>query len=178
MFKNKKFILALSIPVVTFAIIFMILSSGKKEDPAVEQVTPTANTDSTVIGVTTTEVATTEPFIDYVVQEGDTLYSISRQYANSCPAPVVVKTIAKVNNLTDASTIDIGMSLKIPAEYFDSGEIYTIQKGDTLYRIAKDSLSETDVSAYVNKIMADNFLESSEVMAGEELFITAAAFPE
>ncbi|WP_163195676.1 LysM peptidoglycan-binding domain-containing protein [Clostridium thermarum] len=178
MLKNKKLILALTIPVVTFVIIYGVLSLVKKDDQAVEQVTPGINTESTSIGVTSTEVDTPEPFIDHVVQEGDTLYSITRQYISNCPLPVAVKTIAKLNNLSDVSVIDIGMTLRIPIDYLHSGEIYTIQKGDTLYSIAKNTLSETNISTYVDKIMADNFLDSSELMVGDELFITTAAFPE
>ena len=64
----------------------------------------------------------------YIVQKGDTLYGISRQFG------IPVETIKRENNLTN-NTISVGQELKIPTSIVTS--IYTVEKGDTLYQIAK-----------------------------------------
>lgn len=63
----------------------------------------------------------------YIVQRGDTLYGISKQF------DVPVETIKRVNNLT-SNNISVNQELKIPTS--QNTIIYTVKKGDTLYKIA------------------------------------------
>lgn len=63
----------------------------------------------------------------YIVQKGDTLYGISKQFG------VSLLELMEVNGLID-SNLTIGMSLIIPQE---ESEEYIVQKGDTLYSISK-----------------------------------------
>jgi LysM repeat protein len=60
----------------------------------------------------------------YVVQQGDTLYSIARRHG------VTVSAIEASNDLPASGYIYPGMALTIP------GRTYTVQQGDTLYSIA------------------------------------------
>ena len=106
--------------------------------------------------------------VTYIVQKGDTLYSI----ANSNNT-----TIDELVNLNDLVTNNIypGQILKIPAsineesnnidmnESFDN--VYTVQKGDTLYSIAlKYNTTPYDI---INK----NNLSSNILTIGEQLII-------
>ena len=68
--------------------------------------------------------------INYTVKKGDSLYKIASKYNTS------VSAIQKLNNLNSIS-LDIGMVLKIPINNSNSGTTYTVQKGDSLYSIAK-----------------------------------------
>lgn len=63
----------------------------------------------------------------YIVQRGDTLYGISKQFG------VPVATIKKVNNLND-NNIRVNQELKIPIP--QETTIYIVKAGDTLYKIA------------------------------------------
>ena len=79
----------------------------------------------------------------HIIEKGDTLYSISKKYNTP------VDSILKKNNLSDPSKIKIGQKLIIPAASSakndkktntktNSEELtHVIQKGDTLYALAK-----------------------------------------
>lgn len=79
----------------------------------------------------------------HIIEKGDTIYSISKKYNTP------VDSILKKNNLSDPSKIKIGQKLIIPAASSakndkktntktNSEELtHVIQKGDTLYALAK-----------------------------------------
>jgi len=115
----------------------------------------------------------------YTVRRGDTLYSIARRYGTT------VQAIAQANNLYNPSLIHVGQVLYIP-----SGEVpppsppspppsptpppseevyYTVQRGDTLYRIARRF--GTTVSAIV---AANNLRNPSLIYPGQVLLIPGA----
>ena len=77
---------------------------------------------------------------EYIVKSGDTLYSIAREYG------VSIDDIKKINNLINNSLI-IGQRLIIPTPTIISNDInYTVQKGDTLYKIANQyNVSQQDI---------------------------------
>lgn len=177
MFKNKKSLLTIVTPILSIIIIFTVITVTNKLKPENEQSIPAAGNDSTAIGVLASEDENNAPLIFYNVKKGDTLYSISRQYAAGCPEDIAVKTLAKQNKLSNTAKLSEEMTLEIPSEYFASGEIYTTQKGDTLFSIAKSYFGDTNVKSYVEKIKADNFLSSSGIRVGQQLFLTTEELP-
>ena len=77
-----------------------------------------------------------ELYSNYIVKQGDTLYSISNKYGIS------VDKIKEINNLKD-NILSIGSILKIPTEQIDiiSNDdyiTYIVKKGDTLYKRSND----------------------------------------
>ena len=84
-------------------------------------------------GISTPNLETT-----YIVQKGDTLYSIALKYDTS------VNAIINKNNLTD-TTLSVGDVLIIPGDVESTGEddditltnTYVVQKGDSLYSISR-----------------------------------------
>lgn len=77
-------------------------------------------------------------YTEYVVQPGDTLYSIARRYG------VTVDAIARLNGILNPWFVRAGQTLLIPQAGTSgtprpgggSGTWYTVQAGDTLYSIA------------------------------------------
>jgi LysM repeat protein len=67
----------------------------------------------------------------YVVQRGDTLYSIARRYGAS------VWQLAAYNNICNMNLIYVGQVLIIPGTGPAPGEHYVVKRGDTLYSIAR-----------------------------------------
>jgi len=67
----------------------------------------------------------------YIVKSGDTLYSIARNYG------ITVNALKTANNL-ESNNLTIGMRLIIPTDVVtpDSSNIYIVQPGDSLYKIA------------------------------------------
>jgi len=89
-----------------------------------------------------------EQYTIYIVQKGDTLYSIAKQYNTT------VELLLKLNNLSDASKIVVGYKLKVPTS---SGMTisYTVQKGDTLFSIARSFAVSVDTLRTLNKLTGD-----------------------
>lgn len=93
----------------------------------------------------------------YIVQKGDTLYSISRR------VNIPVEEIKRMNNLT-SNTLSIGQKLYFVEEPIKDN-VYIVQKGDTLYKIAKE------LETTVDKLKEINNLTSNTLSVGQELII-------
>lgn len=100
----------------------------------------------------------------YTVKKGDSLYQIAKKYNTS------VNKIKELNNLK-SNNLTIGQIIKIPNEAKGNENIptnqitYTVQKGDTLYQIAK-----TYNTTY-NIIKELNNLSSNDLYIGQKLKI-------
>ena len=96
----------------------------------------------------------------YVVQSGDTLYSISRMYG------VSVDDIKNANNL-NSNILTIGQVLTMPDGSSSStiSNLYVVQKGDSLWSIA----NKFGVS--INQIRMINNLTSDILSIGQTLII-------
>lgn len=92
----------------------------------------------------------------YVVQMGDTLYGISKQFG------VTVEEIKLENDLIN-NTLTVGQILRIPT--LETTALYIVKKGDTLYGIA----SKYGIS--VNELISLNNLNSTVLSIGQQLRI-------
>jgi len=92
----------------------------------------------------------------YIVQNGDTLYGISKQYGIS------VEEIKLANNLEN-NNIVVGQSLIIPK--VGNTLIYVVQSGDSLYSIARK------YGVTVNSLIDINNLSSNLLSIGQKLKI-------
>lgn len=96
----------------------------------------------------------------YTVKKGDTLYSIAKKYGTT------VDNLKEMNNLS-SNILSIGQKLLVSDELIESGE-YTVQKGDTLYSIAKK------YDTTVDKLMELNGLSSNLLSIGQVLKIPSS----
>ena len=103
----------------------------------------------------------------YVVQKGDTLYSIANKLGTT------VSELKKENNLT-SNTLQIGEVLRIPTKeiYEEEEDVYIVQKGDTLYSIAMAN------NTTVDELKKANNLASNILSTGQLLKIPSALLPE
>ncbi|MBR5662058.1 MAG: LysM peptidoglycan-binding domain-containing protein [Bacilli bacterium] len=90
----------------------------------------------------------------YIVQKGDTLWSIANKYKTT------VNKLKSINNLS-SNLIVIGQKLIIPSNTIE----YIVQKGDTLYSISRKF--NTTVTDIINK----NNLKSTTIYVGQKLLI-------
>lgn len=99
----------------------------------------------------------------YVVQSGDSLYSIARKLGTT------VGELKSLNNLT-SNTLSVGQILKIPSEFVseDENEIYTVKAGDSLYSIANR------FNTTVDELKSLNNLSSNVLNVGQLLKIPSA----
>lgn len=88
----------------------------------------------------------------YIVKPGDTLYQIAKQ------SQTTTEELKKINNLKD-NTLSINQKLILPTKNKEENEeyiTYTIQKGDSLYQIAKRyNLNINDIKS-INNLKTDN----------------------
>ncbi len=115
-------------------------------------------------------------YINYTVQKGDTIYSIAQKYN------ININTLMKDNSLT-SENLTIGSTLRIRQPEKNQGEIeecfgeeyippesdntiiYTVKKGDSLYKIANQ------YNTYVSNIINLNNLNSTNLAIGQKLKI-------
>lgn len=103
-----------------------------------------------------------EPIVEeeydiYDVQKGDSLWKIARD--NNISVPELIK----INNLKDL-TLQINQKLLVPKTSKDYS-IYIVQKGDTLWSIAKKFNME------VSELKRINNIENNLLSVGQELII-------
>ena len=100
-----------------------------------------------------------EPLADediYIVQKGDTLYSIATKLSTT------VNELMELNNLT-STVLSIGDKLLIPKSTATSYQIYKVQKGDSLWSISQK------YNIPVNELIALNNLTNLTLQIGDEL---------
>ena len=98
--------------------------------------------------------------INYPVKKGDSLYKIANLYNTS------VSELIRLNNLT-TNNLSIGQVLKVPTNGSsnNSTKTYIVQKGDSLYSIAKK------FNTSVDSIKSKNNLKSNLLNIGQKLNI-------
>lgn len=107
----------------------------------------------------------------YTVQAGDTLYSIASRFG------VTVSQLRNINNLT-SNTLQIGQVLRIPTTTTPDltpptgTTTYTVQSGDTLYKIARQ------FNVTVKELIDLNNLASTVLTIGQQLLIPSDVIDE
>lgn len=102
------------------------------------------------------------PEATYTVKKGDSLYSIANKYNTT------VDELKRINNLT-SNTLSIGQVLKLPSDKASDEEkeentiTYTVQKGDSLYSIAKKYNTTIDAIKNLNNLTT-NILSIDQVL--------------
>lgn len=94
---------------------------------------------------------------EYIVEKGDSLYSIANKLGTT------VNELIEYNNLP-TTILTIGQILKIPKKT-PSTILYTVKRGDTLYKIANA------YSVSVNSIKQLNNLTTNTLSIGQQLYI-------
>lgn len=120
----------------------------------------------------------------YIVKKGDTLYSISRKYQ------ITVPELRAANNLSENDVLKVGVKLVIPSADIEnaaalsasktsetkpnvsskSATSYIVQKGDTLYGIARK------YNIKLNELLSLNNLDnSSTIKIGQKILVPAGS---
>lgn len=119
-----------------------------------------------IIAIDDNATSTPTTYKDYVVKKGDSLYSIANK--NN----ITVDELKKINNLT-SNMLSIGQVLKLPTQdKVEEMAMYTVQKGDSLYSIAKK------FGITVDEIKSLNNLTSNNLAIGEQLMIKGSTGDE
>lgn len=99
----------------------------------------------------------------HVVEKGETFYSISKKYS------VTVDELCAANSITKNDVLKAGQKLVVPsknkadaAESQRQYDVYTVQKGDTFYRIAKVNGITVDELQKLNKLDGNSVLKAGD----------------
>ncbi len=95
---------------------------------------------------------------NYTVTKGDNLYAIAREYNTT------VNELMELNNLK-SNLLSIGQVIKVPTTSTTNNNTYTVQKGDTLYSIARK------FGTTVTNIQNKNNLSGTDLSIGQVLTI-------
>ena len=94
----------------------------------------------------------------YIVNKGDTLYSISKRFG------VSIDDLKRANNLF-SNVLSIGQELIIPTVKKEDYSTYIVEKGDSLWKIARDN------NITVQELIELNKLDNLTIQIGQKLVI-------
>ena len=100
-----------------------------------------------------------EEYDFYTIKKGDSLWKIAREF--DIPLPELIE----INNLTNL-TLSIGQTLLVPKLDNNTNNIYIVEKGDSLWSIAKNN------NLSVDELKRLNNLDSNLLSIGQQLIIT------
>ncbi len=110
-------------------------------------------------------------FDKYTIKPGDTLNSIANKF-NTKP-----QVILEINNIYYPEDLRAGMDIIIPKEKEQYFNYYTIEKGDSLYKIAqKYNINPTLLASLNGLNMEDYIYPNQEILipkSGYSYYITA-----
>ena len=123
-----------------------------------------------------------EACTDYIVKEGDTLGKIAKKYFGNA---AYYEYIANYNNIEDANTIFPGQVIKIPDTWlyqptcpnqtytynYTNDNTYVVQKGDTLYCIARVQYGLKNQEAVDKLATYNNLSDPNRLSVGQVLLI-------
>ena len=113
--------------------------------------------DNLSVGMTLRIPSNLTNYQKYTIEKGDSLYSISKKFNTTAPA------IKKLNNIT-SNILSIGTTILIPSPN-QKNNTYTVERGDTLYSIAKR------LGVSVDSLKAANNLTTNMLSVGDKLII-------
>lgn len=97
---------------------------------------------------------------DYIVKDGDTLWSIASAF------DIDINTLFGCNKLSDANVLKVGTKIKVPNQ---DGILHNVKSGQTIAQLAKE------YGIFAEAISSANELQiSSALTAGNELFLPGA----
>ena len=99
----------------------------------------------------------------HIVQKGETLYSISKSYG------VSLDELCSINGIKNSSMVKVGQKLIVPSQNVSGGRIekpgtYTVEKGDTLYSLARTFGITVDELRSYNNMDVDAVLQAGQIL--------------
>ncbi len=152
--------------------VFYFSGEGEKEGPPRGEVQPSESPEVATVALPKEEVEIRTPqpvaqlsssaptgwYREYLVQEGDTLESISAEFGISR------ETILSVNQIKSIQEVSSGKTLLIPVS---NGQLYTVQSGDSLSIIT----SRFNPTLGWKTLQEINNLPSEQIRPGQKIFI-------
>lgn len=136
-----------------------LYSIARKQNTTISKIKELNNlpSDNLSVGMILQVPSTQPTYQTYTIKKGDSLYSISKKYNTT------VDAIKKINNLP-SNILTIGTTIQIPSST-QKNNTYTVERGDTLYSIAKR------LGVSIDSLKAANNLTTNMLSVGDKLII-------
>lgn len=136
-----------------------LYSIARKQNTTISKIKELNNlpSDNLSVGMILQVPSTQPTYQTYTIKKGDSLYSISKKYNTT------VDAIKKINNLP-SNILTIGTTIQIPSSN-QKNNTYTVERGDTLYSIAKR------LGVSIDSLKAANNLTTNMLSVGDKLII-------
>lgn len=136
-----------------------LYSIARKQNTTISKIKELNNltSDNLSVGMILQVPSTQPTYQTYTIKKGDSLYSISKKYNTT------VDAIKKINNLP-SNILTIGTIIQIPSSN-QKNNTYTVERGDTLYSIAKR------LGVSIDSLKAANNLTTNMLSVGDKLII-------
>ncbi|MGF1504039.1 MAG: LysM peptidoglycan-binding domain-containing protein, partial [Anaerolineae bacterium] len=146
---------------------------GEGEEDQTAEPTPTTEIPTPLPADATEPPASSPDECTYVVQAGDNLFRIAQRFG------LPTEQLAAANGITNPELIEVGQVLNLPIAGCPGGgdgaptppggdvaEVYIVQPGDNLFRIALSfGLTVEELAAY------NNITDPSQIFEGQEILI-------
>ena len=96
----------------------------------------------------------------YIVQHGDSLYSIAEEFSTT------IADLRRINGIAEGEQIFAGQSILLPTGVSSFVEVYEVQPGDTLFGISKRFNTSVGIIEGLNEIG-----DSTHIEAGQSLIV-------
>lgn len=110
-------------------------------------------------------------FESYQLGKNDDLYSVAEKYNTT------VKALQDINNIYYLDSIREGMEIIVPSETKEYFNYYTVEKGDSLYAIARRYNINPDLLASLNGLNLSDYIYPNQQLLipknGYSYYITA-----
>lgn len=108
---------------------------------------------------------------EYIVQKGETLNSIAKNYVSTCPTNCSVKLIKEASKINNADSISAGTKIYIPETILKNGYIHVVQSGDTWSKLCRDYYPIYDITSMTNLLIFINDLPNNSLSIGDEIYL-------
>jgi len=104
-------------------------------------------------------------FEQYRIQKGDTLQSVAKKFSTN------ESTLKDINNIYYTDSIRAGMDIIVPKNSENYFSYYTIENGDSLYKIARRYNINPELLAGLNGLDMDDY-----IYPGQEILIPKSEY--
>lgn len=104
-------------------------------------------------------------YLVYNVKSGDSLYKIAREFETT------VDILKEINDF-NTDLIYVGQKIYVPVPDIDTNRVYTVQPGDSLYKIA------IKYGITIQQLKTENNLKTDIIYTGQVLYIPHSGTPD
>ena len=109
--------------------------------------------------------------VNYIINPGDTLSKIIRNYEDTCNYKSAINLIKLFNKDLNLDNLEIGDTLILPKEALENGTLYKVKSGDTWYTLTANFYPDFDKDNLIQLLISINGLDNTDLPLNENIFL-------